>query len=51
MNFTALSDNSSVKYLFFGEFNILKIGTSNIKWSSALNPEISQSEVRVYTND
>lgn len=35
----------------FGEFNRLSNGTSNIKWSSALNSEISQSEVRVYTND
>ena len=35
----------------FGEFNRLSNGTSNIKWSSALNPEISQSEVRFYTND
>ena len=35
----------------FGEFNRLIYGTSNIKWKSALNPEISQSEVRVYTND
>ena len=35
----------------FGEFNRLSNGTNNIKWSSALNPEISQSEVRFYTND
>ena len=35
----------------FGEFNRLSNGTSNIKWSSALNSEISQSEVRVYNND
>ena len=35
----------------FGEFNRLSNGTSNIKWSSALNSEISQSEVSVYNND
>ena len=35
----------------FGEFNRLSNGTSNIKWSSVLNSEISQSEVRVYNND
>ena len=35
----------------FGEFSRLSNGTSNITWSSALTPEVSQSGVRVYTND
>ena len=32
----------------FGEVNRLNQRASNIKWSSTLNPKISQSEVRLY---
>ena len=40
-----------IRAINFGEFNRLSNGTSNIQWSSAFNPKISESEVRVYTND
>ena len=35
----------------FEEFSSLNIRTNNIKWSSSFNPQLSQSEVRLYNND
>ena len=35
----------------FGEVNRLNQRASNIKWSSTLNPKISQSEVKLYDNE
>ena len=35
----------------FEGFSRLNIRTNNIKWSSSFNPQLSQSEVRLYNND
>ena len=35
----------------FEEFSRLNIRTNNIQWSSGFNPQLSQSEARLYNND
>ena len=35
----------------FEEFSRLNIRTNNIQWSSSFNPQLSQSEARLYNND
>jgi len=35
----------------FGDLYLLNQRKSNIKWSSSLNPKISEPEVRLYDND
>ncbi|MDG1155937.1 MAG: cell division protein FtsL [Paracoccaceae bacterium] len=35
----------------FEEFSHLNSKTNNINWSSSFNPQLSQSEVRLYNND